>query len=76
MSDGELYDAFFKASAAGLAPGYELQTTLVAASDSQHLVSKLLDSMPDDKRNISVAIQGTPLFDRYVRELSNDTIWT
>jgi hypothetical protein len=48
----------------------------VAASDSQRLVSKILDSMPADKRTISVAIQGTPLFDRYMRELRNNTIWT
>jgi hypothetical protein len=71
---GELYQAFFDASAEGLKPEFRLETTAVLVPRKEQLGPELAANMPDGK-TFQVVVEGSDQFVRYMEELANDTIW-
>lgn len=74
LSQDELYDAFFQPSAESLKPGFTLQRALVPVPRRERLGPELAARMPEGQP-FQIVIEGTESFERFLRELGDDTIW-
>jgi hypothetical protein len=74
LSDSELLKKFCDASKESLAEGYTMGSTLIGVKTIKQLVEAITLRVPVGT-NPLVVVQGTDEFDRYIKELMEDTIW-
>jgi hypothetical protein len=74
VSDGELFKRFCEASACALAENYTMQSSVLAVKTREQLVEAITLRVPVGTQ-LRVVIEGTGEFERYMKELTDDTIW-
>lgn len=70
---GTIYEAFFGPSAESLKPGYSLKRAVLPVSREERLGPELATHMPEGP--FLIVVEGTEEFEKYLRELADDTIW-
>jgi hypothetical protein len=74
LDQGGLYQSFTRISAEVLAPGYRLTDAVLPVPRKERLGPEHAARMPDGKA-FQVVVEGTDLFEQYMKELSADSIW-
>ena len=70
----ELYTIFFEESVEELKSGFTLIHTAIPVPRKERLGPELAAHMPEGK-SFEVVVEGTEVFDQYMKELANGTIW-
>jgi hypothetical protein len=74
QDQGELYTIFFEESVEELKSGFTLKHSAIPVPRKERLGPELASHMPEGK-SFEVVVEGTELFDQYMKELANGTIW-
>src|SRR5262249_52132118 len=74
VKQGERYIAFFNPSAEMLKSGFTLRTAAVCVPREERLGPELAAHMPTGQR-FQFVVEGTKIFEQYMKELADDTIW-
>lgn len=71
---GELYTIFFGESVEELKSSFTLKHAAIPVPREERLVPELAEHMPEGQL-FTVVVEGTEVFDQYMKELANGTIW-